>query len=63
LVISEVAEFEYKCTDIYDPDGEFSVAWNDPDIGINWPIQNPTLSDKDANAPRLCEVTDRLVDF
>jgi dTDP-4-dehydrorhamnose 3,5-epimerase len=63
LVISEVAEFEYKCTDIYHPESEFSVAWNDPDIGIAWPIEKPILSEKDRGAPRLRDVVDRLADF
>jgi dTDP-4-dehydrorhamnose 3,5-epimerase len=63
LVTSEFAEFEYKCTDGYHLSAEFSVAWNDPDLGITWPIENPMLSEKDANAPRLCDVVDRLVDF
>jgi dTDP-4-dehydrorhamnose 3,5-epimerase len=63
LVTSEVAEFEYKCTDAYDPGAELSVAWNDPDIGITWPIEKPILSEKDANAPRLRDVADRLIEF
>jgi dTDP-4-dehydrorhamnose 3,5-epimerase len=63
LVTSEAAEFQYKCTDIYRPDSDFSVAWNDPEIGIAWPIEEPILSEKDRNAPRLRDVTDRLIDF
>jgi dTDP-4-dehydrorhamnose 3,5-epimerase len=63
LVTSEIAEFEYKCTDIFHPESDFSVAWNDPDIGIAWPIEDPILSEKDRNAPRLRDVTDRLIDF
>jgi dTDP-4-dehydrorhamnose 3,5-epimerase len=63
VVTSEIAEFEYKCTDYYFPNGEFSVAWNDPDLGIIWPIEKPILSEKDQNAPRLRDVTDRLIDF
>ena len=60
LVMSEEAEVEYKCSDIYDPDGELSVAWNDVEIGIPWPIEDPILSDKDLQAPSLAEVMDRL---
>jgi dTDP-4-dehydrorhamnose 3,5-epimerase len=44
---------EYKCTDLYVPEDELAVAWNDPEIGIAWPIEHPTLSPKDAAAPRL----------
>ena len=63
LVTSPTAQVEYKCTAAYHPEAEFSVAWNDPDLGIAWPIDEPVLSDKDAAAPRLAEVEDRLVDF
>lgn len=52
-VLSETADFEYKCTDYYDPNDEGSLLWNDPDVGIDWPLQEPTLSAKDASAPTL----------
>ena len=52
-VISETADFHYKCTDYYHPEDEGSIVWNDPDIGIEWPIDNPTLSEKDAKAEFL----------
>ncbi len=55
VVLSEIADFEYKCTDYYDPSDEGSVIWNDPEIGIDWPISKPTLSHKDAEAPTLSE--------
>jgi len=55
-VTSEVARFEYKCTDFYDPTSELSVRWDDPDLGIPWPIASPILSEKDRRAPRLCEI-------
>jgi dTDP-4-dehydrorhamnose 3,5-epimerase len=55
-VMSEFAEVEYKCSDFYDPNGELGIIWNDPDIGINWPIEDPILSAKDAQAPRLSEI-------
>ena len=54
-VTSDMALFAYKCTDFYRPPAEFSVLWNDPDIGIEWPVDNPELSEKDRNAPRLSE--------
>jgi dTDP-4-dehydrorhamnose 3,5-epimerase len=63
VVTSETAEFEYKCTDFYDPTSELSIAWNDPEIGIPWPIAEPLLSPKDAEAPRLSEVLDQLPTF
>lgn len=55
-VLSETALFTYKCTDFYTPQHELAVAWNDPDIGIRWPVENPQLSDRDARAPRLKDV-------
>jgi dTDP-4-dehydrorhamnose 3,5-epimerase len=63
LVTSDMAQFEYKCTDLYSPNTEFCVAWNDPEIGIEWPIESPTLSGKDRNAPMLRDVSDKLVDY
>jgi dTDP-4-dehydrorhamnose 3,5-epimerase len=51
LVLSETAEFEYKCTDYYAPEHERTLQWDDPDIGIDWPLleeEKPLLSDKDA---------------
>ena len=47
-VVSEHALFAYKCTDYYVPAAELSVLWNDPDIGIAWPIAEPLLSERDA---------------
>ena len=52
-VLSEVADFQYKCTDFYFPADEGGLAWNDPDVGIPWPITEPQLSAKDVNTPRL----------
>ena len=52
-VLSDVADFQYKCTDFYFPDDEGGVIWNDPDIGIDWPVLRPNLSDKDVNLPLL----------
>jgi dTDP-4-dehydrorhamnose 3,5-epimerase len=52
-VLSDFADFFYKCTDTYAPECERAIAWNDPDLGIPWPISAPLLSKKDAEAPRL----------
>jgi dTDP-4-dehydrorhamnose 3,5-epimerase len=52
-VLSETADFEYKCTDYYDPSDEGGIIWNDPKVGIQWPLENPKLSDKDAILPTL----------
>ena len=46
-VLSEVADFEYKCTDIYHPEDDGGILWNDPALGIAWPIAAPSLSPKD----------------
>jgi len=59
-VLSETAQVEYKCTTLYDRDDEFSVIWNDPDIGIEWPVAEPLLSARDAEAPRLRDITELL---
>ncbi len=60
LVTSDAAEFEYKCSDFYHPTSELSIAWNDPEIGIPWPCDAPTLSNKDADSPLLRDLADRL---
>jgi dTDP-4-dehydrorhamnose 3,5-epimerase len=53
LVLSESADFEYKCTDYYDSTDEGGVLWNDPDINIPWPLANVQLSEKDTALPLL----------
>ncbi len=52
-VLSDEADFVYKCTDYYHPESERGIAWNDPDIGIPWPITEVSLSQKDIRNPRL----------
>ena len=52
---SDVADFLYKCTTPYSPESERCIRWNDPDIGIQWPVVDPRLSPKDAAAPTLRE--------
>lgn len=53
LVLSEKAMISYKCDGPYQPKAEHSLLWNDPDVGIRWPAENPVLSDKDATALTL----------
>jgi dTDP-4-dehydrorhamnose 3,5-epimerase len=52
-VLTDRAEFFYKCTDFYYPDYERTIRWNDPDLAIEWPIKEPILSEKDAACPLL----------
>jgi dTDP-4-dehydrorhamnose 3,5-epimerase len=61
LVLSETALFHYKCTTFYSPKDEMTLLWNDPEIGIEWPLPNPTLSEKDGQGQRLRDLpVDRL---
>lgn len=60
-VLSEHALFSYKCTEAYHRESEIGIIWNDPDLGIEWPVTDPQLSAKDAVFPRLHEIPkDRL---
>ena len=54
-VISETAQVEYKCTDVYDPEGEGGIPWDDPDLGIDWPTRAPILSARDQRHPSFRE--------
>ena len=56
VVLSAIADLEYKCTDYYDPSDEGSILWSDPDLNIPWPIANPVLSTKDESAKRLVDL-------
>lgn len=56
VALTEQADLLYKASGFYDPDADRSIAWDDPDIGIDWPVDGqPTLSAKDATAPRLVD--------
>jgi len=55
-VTSESAVFVYKCTEYYAPADELGVAWDDPDLGIAWPVEAPVISNKDREHPRLRDV-------
>jgi dTDP-4-dehydrorhamnose 3,5-epimerase len=60
LVMSPVAQIEYKCTDLYDPASEIGIAWDDPQLAIGWPIAEPVLSERDRRNPSLSAVLDTL---
>tara|TARA_B100001758_G_C18392648_1_gene603873 strand:- start:109 stop:654 length:546 start_codon:yes stop_codon:yes gene_type:complete len=55
-VVSEFADFEYKCTDFYSPKNEKGVLWSDPDINIDWPVENPIVSSKDLTFNQLKDI-------
>jgi dTDP-4-dehydrorhamnose 3,5-epimerase len=59
-VLSEVADVAYKLSSLYDPATEAGVAWDDPELGVEWPIADPRLSERDRTAPRLAEIADEL---
>jgi dTDP-4-dehydrorhamnose 3,5-epimerase len=60
-VVSPAALFHYKCTSLYSPKDEMTLLWNDPDLGIRWPLTNPQLSAKDQKGLRLRDIPpDRL---
>lgn len=59
-VTSEVAEIEYKCSAFYDPADEVAIRYDDPAIGIAWPVTSPVLSARDAAAASLADVRDRV---
>ena len=56
VVTSDTALFHYKCTDLYAPKDEVGFRWDDPAVGIQWPVATPILSSRDAAAPLLCEL-------
>ena len=56
VVLSDIADFEYKCTDYYNPQAEGCLIWNDPTVGIEWPISDPLLSAKDKLGKTLKEL-------
>lgn len=58
FVLSEGALLLYKCTDVYCPEAERGLLWNDPDIGIEWPVSEPLVSARDAAFPRLSQIPD-----
>lgn len=63
LVTSEEALFHYKCTDFYHPDTEGVIRWNDPTLDIDWPVDDPVLSECDRDAPLLEELSAERFEF
>ncbi len=60
VVISDVADVVYRCSDYYDPEGDAGIRYDDPTIGVKWPSGPQTVSDRDINAPLLADVADSL---
>lgn len=58
LVLSDWADFQYKCTDYYHPEDEIGLIWNDPQVAIEWPDAEPIVSEKDRHLPRLASLKD-----
>lgn len=59
-VLSDVADVAYLLSSVYDPATECGIAWDDPDVGVEWPIADPLLSERDKSAPRLADVAQSL---
>jgi dTDP-4-dehydrorhamnose 3,5-epimerase len=60
VVLSEVADVAYLVSSVYDPATEAGIAWDDPEVGIDWRVAEPLLSERDKSAPRLSEIADDL---
>lgn len=59
-VLSEIADVHYKLSSRYDPETEAGIAWDDPQVAVEWPISDPRTSERDRNAPLLAEIADEL---
>lgn len=59
-VLSDVAQVEYKCSEVYHPEDEFGIIWNDSDLGIKWPTSEPLLSERDKKHAKLSEMAGKL---
>jgi dTDP-4-dehydrorhamnose 3,5-epimerase len=59
-VLSEIADVAYRLSNYYDPATEAGIAWDDPEVGVEWPLEEPILSERDRNAPRLAEIAGEL---
>ncbi|ELB2076205.1 dTDP-4-dehydrorhamnose 3,5-epimerase [Vibrio parahaemolyticus] len=61
-VISKTADFQYKCSNYYDPTDEGGILWNDPSLNINWPVATPILSEKDQMQPKLDKIKNLIME-
>ncbi|EPN6882159.1 MULTISPECIES: dTDP-4-dehydrorhamnose 3,5-epimerase [unclassified Providencia] len=61
VVLSDIADFQYKCTDYYDPTDEEGILWEDIDISIDWPTKKPILSNKDLNLPLFKNIRSKIL--
>ena len=59
-VLSEIADVSYLLSSVYDPATEAGIAWDDPDVGVEWPVDEPLLSQRDVDAPGLAELAGKL---
>jgi len=59
-VLSDLADVTYLLSSVYDPETEAGIAWDDPDVGVDWQVAEPLLSERDKAAPRLAEIADDL---
>jgi dTDP-4-dehydrorhamnose 3,5-epimerase len=59
-VLSDVADVCYQVSSLYDPATEAGIAWDDPDVGVDWQVEEPLLSERDKTAPTLAEIADSL---
>jgi dTDP-4-dehydrorhamnose 3,5-epimerase len=60
VVLSDVADVAYQVSSLYDPDTEKGIAWDDPTVGVEWPVEEPLLSERDKSAPSLDEIAAEL---
>jgi dTDP-4-dehydrorhamnose 3,5-epimerase len=60
VVLSEVADVAYLVSSVYDPATEMGIAWDDPEVGVDWQVAEPLLSERDKTAPKLSEIADSL---
>ncbi len=59
-VLSDIADVAYKLTSVYDPETEAGIRWDDPGVGVEWPVDDPQLSERDQTAPTLAEIENQL---
>ena len=59
-VLSDIADVSYLLSSYYDPETETGIAWDDPDVGVEWPISDPQVSERDSAAPKLADIADEL---